>query len=780
MSVVFNKKNNYCLVNSSIIVSVEDGLHLNKLKNLNENSFIYDSENEVWIYNNYKSSIPLVKLLYPEEKITSIDFKNNDVNDYRRENLILTYDKRFIDNFIDPPGYDVINKGTSHKIFDGKFAGQYRNMYWKVKDKNNETYYLMHIKDDIYTKISKRDITKVLSIDNIRPSWYLNANGYIGTTFRNNGNVSNIYLHQLIMDVHDEDLTNFEKTVDHINQDKLDNRCTNLRLVNMSIQNANRGKPERRVDACDLPEDIQQSDLPKYVVYRKEILDKDTGTFREYFYICNHPDLDKNWETTKSQKVSIKEKLKQVKLKLQELNGDITQKQYLQESNTEIKTDFPLGMRLNTNSAPFKLVFDLRQNGNRYGLNYVLKSTNLQNELDTFIGLINEKYPVLKIAKYKIKNTLQLNNSDVSQQKEEDDIKLILPPNFSFYYDSKNKSYYFSYSKVDKGVRFGLNKKIKTNNIQNEFETFMNELNEKYEHIKPLKFIINNTENIKLYDSNNCDGVNTQLTTNTNNIINEPQTTINNHQTTICEPQTTINNYQTTICKPQPINDETKKFKLPTNISIVCKNQDYYLTFTKAIDGNRIKKMVRLTTNDFQTEYNNFIDTINDLYKDIIHFEKSTLYNIPKEYTEIVKQIQTEYIDNTGKAKPVMPLNFSICNVNQVDYIQFNKKIDDKRFQYKTKINSYDLPQELDDFIDQLNEKYDLGLINSDYKIIKTNGWKTTNKIIDHTDTDIKIAQRTQAKKYLENKKQELGEGEFKKQKAQYARQYRANKEIEV
>ena len=90
MSVVFNKKNNYCLVNSSIIVSVEDGLHLNKLKNLNENSFIYDSENEVWIYNNYKSSIPLVKLLYPEEKITSIDFKNNDVNDYRRENLILT------------------------------------------------------------------------------------------------------------------------------------------------------------------------------------------------------------------------------------------------------------------------------------------------------------------------------------------------------------------------------------------------------------------------------------------------------------------------------------------------------------------------------------------------------------------------------------------------------------------------------------------------------------------------------------------------------------------
>ena len=82
-----------------------------------------------------------------------------------------------------------------------------------------------------------------------------------------------------------------------------------------------------------------------------------------------------------------------------------------------------------------------------------------------------------------------------------------------------------------------------------------------------------------------------------------------------------------------------------------------------------------------------------------------------------------------------MPQNFSICNVNQVDYIQFCKKIDEKRFQYKTKINSYNLTNELDNFIDQLNKKYDLGLIKSEYKIINTTGWKTTNKIIYHVDT---------------------------------------------
>ena len=189
--------------------------------------------------------------------------------------------------------------------------------------------------------------------------------------------------------------------------------------------------------------------------------------------------------------------------------------------------------------------------------------------------------------------------------------------------------------------------------------------------------------------------------------------------------------------------------------------------------------MVKLTTNDFQNEYNNFIDMINSLYKDIVQFKKSTLYNIPNEYTEIIKQLNIEQVDNINISKPVMPQNFSICNVNDVDYIQFCKKIDDKRFQYKTKINSYDLTQELNTFIDQLNEKYDLGLIKSEYKIINTNGWKTTNKIIDHTCTDIKLKQRTRALQNIEKKKLEVGEEEFKKQKAQYARMYRV-KEINV
>ena len=49
-----------------------------------------------------------------------------------------------------------------------------------------------------------------------------------------------------------------------------------------------------------------------------------------------------------------------------------------------------------------------------------------------------------------------------------------------------------------------------------------------------------------------------------------------------------------------------------------------------------------------------------------------------------------------------MPKNFSICNTNGVDYIQFCKKIDEKKVLLKTKINSYNLQSELTNFVNYL------------------------------------------------------------------------------
>ncbi len=772
------KNKDYGLLVDKVKINMEQGYVVSRLKNSIPENFYQNSSDKLWYYKNYKKDTRLIDVFYPDLKIKTVEFKNNDYNDYLPDNLIIKLDEKYENSFFDPPNCTIIEKGSSVQIKEGACAGEYRNMYWKVKDNENNTYYTMHIKDNIYTKISKRDINKVLTFNNnndskinFRPTWRLFQNGYVCCTINSGEKQKVYYLHQLIMDVHNENLTSFEKTVDHINQDKLDNRRTNLRLVNMSVQNANRDKQSRRKDACELPNGIHQTDIPKYVVYRKEFMDDEKTKYREYFYICNHPNCDKRWDTTKSSNVSIQEKLNQAKLKLQLIENKITQKEFDKKiGTTNDKIDFPTGIRLNTSNRPFKLVFDLRKNNTRYGYNYVLKTTNLQNELNTFIELINKKYPELKMLNYTINNVIQINDSDISQQQEENSLKLVLPPNFSFYFESKTKSYYFSFSKIEKGIRIGLNKKIKTNNIQSEFETFMKELNEKYEQIKPLKFTIENTKNINLYNlENNQDNTENQIQNKSNQNHNENIQTNNNNL-----PQKTIN-------APVISNGE---FKLPKNISVVKTNQDYYLTFVKAIDGKRIKKMVKLTTNDFQTEYNNFIDLINSLYKDMVQFEKSTLQNIPYEYTSIVKPIKTEQVDNSNTTKPVMPANFSICNVNNVDYIQFCKKVDGQRYQYKTKINSYDLQTELNEFINDLNNKHGLNLDPAQNKIANTNQWKTTNKIIEHSGTPEKLAQRERTQRYLEKQKQSVGVDEFNKQKAQYAKTYRASKkapaEIEV
>ena len=751
------KNKDYGLLVDKIKINMEQGYLVSRLKNMSNDNFYKNTENNLWYYKNYKKESRLIDIFYPDKKIIDITFIDNDTNNYLPENLIIKLDTKYENNFIEPNNCTILEKGTPSLIKEGVCSGEYRNMYWKINDYENKIYYIMHIKDNIYTKISKRDINKILSFngncpnkENYRPTWRLFQNGYVCCTINYNNKQKVYYLHQLILDVHNEDLTSFEKTVDHINRDKLDNRRQNLRLVDMSIQNTNRDKSSRRKDACELPNELDQKNIPKYVVYRKEFIDKEKKKFREYFYICNHPNMEKRWETSKSSNFSIHEKLHQAKLKIQLIENKITQKEYDEITGNNMKPDFPKGIRLVTTSIPYKFIFDLRQKGNRYGLNYVLKSNNLQNELNKFIELINEKYTELKILKHIITNTMIIHKEEIFEQKQNNKINLVLPPNFSFYFDSKSNFYYYSFNKVEKGIKQAFSKKILSNNVQNEFNTFMKELNEKYEHIKPIKFTINNTENIKLY----------------NNEENYHQIMKHN-----------IKSDNKKQIKNETIEDDSKEFKLPTNISVVKNTyNDYYLQFTKLIDGKRIKKMVKLNTNDFQSEFNNFIDMINELYKDIVQFKKITLYNIPKEYTEIVKELNIEQVDNTYKTKPVMPQNFSICNVNQVDYFQFNKKIDEKRFQYKTKINSYDLQIELENFIDQLNEKYDIGLIKSEYKIINTNGWKTTNKIIEYIDTDEKIAQRLRTLQNIEKKKQAVGIEEYNKQKALYAKQYRESK----
>ena len=63
--------------------------------------------------------------------------------------------------------------------------------------------------------------------------------------------------------------------------------------------------------------------LRKYVVYYYNVYNKEKNLSREYFRVEKHPKLEKNWETTKSEKVSIMEKLQQANKIVDDLENDI-------------------------------------------------------------------------------------------------------------------------------------------------------------------------------------------------------------------------------------------------------------------------------------------------------------------------------------------------------------------------------------------------------------------------------------------------------------------------
>ena len=92
--------------------------------------------------------------------------------------------------------------------------------------------------------------------------------------------------------------------------------------MDISAININ-NKKERKKNAINLPDGIDQRMLLKYVVYYKECYNKEKQLYREFFKVEKHPKLLKSWTTSKSNKVAIFEKLKEANNFVINLNNKI-------------------------------------------------------------------------------------------------------------------------------------------------------------------------------------------------------------------------------------------------------------------------------------------------------------------------------------------------------------------------------------------------------------------------------------------------------------------------
>lgn len=79
-------------------------------------------------------------------------------------------------------------------------------------------------------------------------------------------------------------------------------------------------KRARKCTAKTLPNGLTQNMMKKYVVYYHEYLNPEKTRTREFFKIEKHPKLEKIWIGSKSNKVSLKDKLDQANKVVEELN----------------------------------------------------------------------------------------------------------------------------------------------------------------------------------------------------------------------------------------------------------------------------------------------------------------------------------------------------------------------------------------------------------------------------------------------------------------------------
>jgi hypothetical protein len=184
----------------------------------------------------------------------------------------------------------------------------------------------MYCEKNTIIKLCQKSLDKIIEYENAhnegkKLTFHKHTNGYILSS-------KSLFIHQIITGCYGNGKGTITISVDHINQNPLDNTWINLRISTREEQEQNsKGikpgtKRERKHNAKPLPEGITQNMMKKYVVFYEDYANKEKTRLRQYFKIEKHPKLEKIIIGCKSNKISILEKLNEINKIIDDLDND--------------------------------------------------------------------------------------------------------------------------------------------------------------------------------------------------------------------------------------------------------------------------------------------------------------------------------------------------------------------------------------------------------------------------------------------------------------------------
>ncbi len=329
--------------------------------------------------------------------------------------------------------YKVIGCINGHTKEKGKSANMIKNPIWIIEEDGKE-YLIMYCEVNTTIKLCRDSYQKILDFEQLHKTkitWHKIENGYIQGHIGSN---SILFIHQVIMNCYGNGKGTAIISVDHIDRDPLNNTLENLRIATREEQGQNsKGtapgtKRERQCIARPLPVGIEQHDMPKYVTYNVEVLDKSQNKTRDYFRIENHPLISpKSWESTSSGKISALEKLQQTIKVLKDMDAGIFPKPYTRS--------LPIHVYFGTKHGKPVLHYDNRTAGITKSMTIpetTVESDEMQRQLYIFNYRIMQSFG----EEYTI---FEDDYSYMGEPIEEyilDNIQATLPKNISFYNDA--------------------------------------------------------------------------------------------------------------------------------------------------------------------------------------------------------------------------------------------------------------------------------------------------------------------------------------------------------